>query len=91
MKRLRKFAKEGHLAKELKTPGARAAYEAILLGKKIATLRRTQKMTQKTLAQKVKSSQSAIARIENGKQNLSLGLVITLAHALGKKIDIRLL
>ena len=41
------------------------------LGKRIADLREAAGMTQTELARKLKTTQSAVARIEAGKQNIS--------------------
>lgn len=46
-------------------------------------------MTQKALADRVKTKQSAIARIESGNANPSIGFLQRLAEALGKKLVIQ--
>ena len=46
-------------------------------------------LTQKALARKIKTKQSAIARVESGKANPSIGFLQKLAEALGKKLVIR--
>lgn len=42
-------------------------------------------LSQKDLALKLKTTQSVISRIENGKQNISLDMLQKIANALGKK------
>ena len=59
-------------------------YEEI--GKRIATIRKEQGMSQKGLAGKIGISQQLISRIEKGGENLSLSTLKTIAHALGKKV-----
>lgn len=46
-------------------------------------------LTQEALARQVKTKQSAIARIESGNANPSIGFLQRLAEALGKKLVIR--
>lgn len=56
------------------------------IGKRIADLRETQGMTQSTLAKKINTTQSAVARIESGKQNLSADMLKRLSTALHKNL-----
>jgi len=42
-------------------------------------------LSQKDLAFKLKTTQSVISRIENGKQNISIDMLQKIANALGKK------
>jgi len=46
-------------------------------------------LTQEALARKIKTKQSAIARIESGNANPSIGFLQKLAEALEKKLVIR--
>jgi len=46
-------------------------------------------LTQEALAKKVKTKQSAIARLESGSANPSIGFLQKLAEALGKKLVIQ--
>lgn len=82
------------LRKELlKDPEFRAEYEK--MQPKFETVSalisaRIQKgLTQEALAKKIKTKQSAIARIESGNANPSIGFLQKLADALGKKLIIR--
>ncbi len=56
------------------------------IGKKIADLREAQGITQSQLAKKLKTTQSAVARIESGKQNVSTDLLRKISQALGKNL-----
>ncbi|MAZ56659.1 UDP-N-acetylglucosamine 1-carboxyvinyltransferase [bacterium] len=56
------------------------------IGKKIADLRETQGLTQTALAKKLKTTQSAIARLESGRQNISAEMLKKISHALGKNL-----
>lgn len=56
------------------------------IGARIADLRETQGMTQAELAKGIKTTQSAIARIESGKQNVSADMLKKLSAALKKNL-----
>ena len=56
------------------------------IGARIADLRETQGMTQGDLAKLLKTTQSAIARIESGKQNVSADMLKKLSAALKKNL-----
>lgn len=56
------------------------------LGTQIADLREAQGMTQSALAKKLKTTQSAVARIESGRQNVSTELLRKISRALGKNL-----
>lgn len=82
------------LKKELlKDPKVRAEYQK--LQPEFATVsalieaRIDRGLTQEALAKKVKTKQSAIARIESGNANPSIGFLQKLAEALGKKLVIQ--
>lgn len=56
------------------------------IGIRIADMRETQGITQTDLAKKIKTTQSAIARIESGKQNVSADMLRKISKALGKNL-----
>jgi UDP-N-acetylglucosamine 1-carboxyvinyltransferase len=56
------------------------------IGHRIADMRETKGITQAELAQKLKTTQSAIARIESGKQNISADMLKRIGSALGKNL-----
>lgn len=56
------------------------------IGARIADLRETQGLTQGDLARLISTTQSAIARIESGKQNMSAGMLAKLSGALRKNL-----
>ncbi len=75
------------LTKELKNKDFKKEYEVLsnefTLAKEIIKLRKKRNLTQKDLAEKIGTSQPAIARIESGNyKNLSLSLINRLAKAL---------
>lgn len=56
------------------------------IGNRIADVRETLGLTQEELAKKIKTTQSAIARIESGKQNVSADMLKRISKALGKNL-----
>lgn len=56
------------------------------IGKFISTLRQERNITQEQFAQKLGTTQSAIARIERGEQNLSTEMLAKISDALNKNI-----
>jgi UDP-N-acetylglucosamine 1-carboxyvinyltransferase len=56
------------------------------IGHRIADMRETKGITQAALAKKLKTTQSAIARIESGKQNVSADMLKRIGQALGQNI-----
>lgn len=56
------------------------------IGHRIADVRETKGMTQAELAKKLKTTQSAIARLESGKQNISADMLRRIGAALGKNL-----
>jgi ribosome-binding protein aMBF1 (putative translation factor) len=57
--------------------------------KQIIKLRLEQGLSQKELAEKVGTKQSAISRLENDDYNPSVEFLSKVANALGKKLEIR--
>lgn len=56
------------------------------IGTRIADVRETLGLTQSDLAKKLRTTQSAVARIESGKQNVSADMLKRISHALGKNL-----
>lgn len=90
MTHLPKFPEEHALAQSLKTPYALEKFEKFQLGAQIKKFRKKSGMTQKDLAKKLKTSQSVIARIEAGQQNLTLRTLVNLSLILGAKFKVQL-
>lgn len=90
MNRFPRFESETHLAESLKTKAAIFAYEKLAFGAQIKKMRKKAGMKQTKFAKLLQTSQSAVARIEAGKQNLTLQTLIAVALVLGKKLHLRL-
>lgn len=56
------------------------------IGQRIADVRETAGLTQSALAKKLKTTQSAIARLESGRQNVSADMLKRIGKALGKNL-----
>lgn len=83
-----------HIQESLANPEFRAAWHETELeyqvARQIVALRLKRGLTQKELARRVGTTQSTIARIESGSQNLSLRTITKLAKALGATVRLDL-
>ena len=84
---------EDDLKERLKNPGFRKAWQEseaeYLLAKKIIDKRLKKKMSQRTLAKKLKTSQAAISRIETMQANPSFSFLKKIAQALDSRLSIQ--
>lgn len=82
-----------YLKEVLKNPKLKAEYDRLepefAVIEAILEARVKKHMTQAQLAKKIGTKQSAIARIESGNANPSIGFLQKLADALGKKLVIQ--
>jgi ribosome-binding protein aMBF1 (putative translation factor) len=89
MKTHRELMKEA-----MKDPAYRAAYDALepeyLLAVAAIEKRLKKKMTQASLAKKIGTKQSAIARLESGTSNPSIKFLKKVSTALGGKLKVTL-
>lgn len=81
---------ERELAESLRTLEAEERYERLFIGNLIKKLRKKNGLSQNQLAEQLKTTQSVIARIEAGKQNLTLHALIRIARIFGKKVIIKI-
>lgn len=84
---------QDHLKEALKNPKFKAEYDRLgpeyeLISSVIAK-RIEKKMTQKQLAKKIGTKQSAISRLESGNANPSFTFLQKVADALGTRLEIR--
>jgi len=84
------FTFEKDLAKRLKNPAFRKAWEEsepeYLLARQLIEKRLKRKLSQRALARKVKTTQAVISRIETMEANPSLNLLKRIAGVLGTKL-----
>lgn len=83
-----------HRKELMKDPQVRKAYQELqpefAIIRKIIEARVKKGITQKKLAQRLKTKQSAISRLESGNANPSLNFLKRLAQALDSRLEIRL-
>lgn len=86
---------EKHRKELMKDPAVRRAYLELqpefAIVRKIIEARVKKGVTQKDLARKMKTKQSAISRLETGNANPSLKFLQRLAGALNSRLEIRFL
>ena len=83
---------EDYLAKELRDPEFKRLYDEagrqLEIAYRINHLRRRQKISQADLAKKVGTTQSNIARIESGNENVTIQTLDKIANALGAELRV---
>jgi len=67
-------------------PAAQKKSHTSRIGSLVAELRERRGMTQEMLAGSIGTSQSAIARIEKGEQNLTIAMLERIGEALGSEV-----
>ncbi|MBO0903183.1 helix-turn-helix domain-containing protein [Jiella sonneratiae] len=81
-------------AKHLADPEVKAAYDAMAnefgVAKALIAARSAAKLSQKDVAERMRTSQSAIARMESGRQSVSTGSIQKYATAVGRPITIEI-
>lgn len=92
MKRITNYERD--LKKKLKSPTFRAGFEEeyarLAFAYQIARLRKQHQISQTELAKRLKTTQSVIARIEAGEQNLTIDNLQRVAGAFQKRLKIEL-
>jgi DNA-binding XRE family transcriptional regulator len=82
------------LREEMKKPGFKESFEQYYLeavvAEKIVGMRERRHMTQRQLAKAIGTGQGAISRIENGAQNLTLGMLQKIADAIKCRVVVDL-
>lgn len=80
--------------KQMEDPKLRELVEkeldSLQLGVQIAKLRAAEKLSQTKLAALAEMSAPKISAMENEPRNLTIGTLIRVAHALGSKVEIKL-
>lgn len=87
------YTYEDHLKESLKDPEFKKIWEETepeyLLAKEIIEKRIEKKMSQRTLAKKLKTSQAAISRVESMNGNPSLSFLKRIATALDSRLILK--
>ncbi len=66
-------------------------YEEFKIGLILKSAREQSGMTQEELAKKIRTTKSAISRIENHADDIKLSTLTKVARALGKKISVKIM
>ena len=95
MKTKKRMSYKKLLKKEIKDKKFKKEYDelekAFIIAKEVIKYRKKMNMTQKELAKKAKTSQSAISRLESGEyKSLTLSSLYRLANALNAQLEIHI-
>lgn len=94
MKAQQLYTLDDHIKESLKNPEFKKAWEEsepeYQLARQLIATRLSQKLSQRDLAKKVKTTQAIISRIETMQANPSLALIKRIAQTLDLKLDLRL-
>lgn len=86
------YTLQNHLKDSLKDPEFRKAWEEseveYQLSRQIISERLRRKMTQEQLAQKARTTQAVISRVERMTENVSLPLLKRIAEAFGSRLRV---
>ena len=78
--------------REKKTPGFKKGiieeYNNMMIGTRIKELRTSKGITQEEMAKKLKTTKSAVSRLENHAESVRLSTLEKVAEVLGKKLEI---
>lgn len=81
-----------YLQKQLKNPESKRMFDEygkqLEVAYQILQLRKKRKISQNELAKRIGTTQSNVARMEAGKQNFSTDMLVKVAAALGKKLEV---
>ncbi|KKQ40175.1 MAG: Transcriptional regulator, XRE family [Candidatus Magasanikbacteria bacterium GW2011_GWA2_37_8] len=82
-----------YLKKQLKNPASKRMFDEygkqLEVAYQILQLRKKKKVSQSQLAKKIGTTQSNVARMEAGKQNFSTDMLVRIASALGKELEVK--
>lgn len=91
MKKLTNY--ERYVRAQLKDPAFAKAFRdeslRLRVARQILELRHKHDLTQHELARKIGTSQSVVARIEQGRENISVNRLDAIAQIFGKRIELR--
>lgn len=90
MSDLKKYVKERKKKDKAFAEGYEDGYEQFKIGVVLKHARETAGLTQEELAQKLKTKKTAISRIENHAEDIKLSTLEKVAHALGKRVEVKI-
>ena len=72
------------------TEGYHDGYEQFKIGVVLRQARESAGLTQEELARRLKTKKTAISRIENHAEDIKLSTLEKVAHALGKRLEVKI-
>jgi ribosome-binding protein aMBF1 (putative translation factor) len=90
MSDLKKYVKERKKRDRKFAEGYDSGYAQFKIGAMLKQARETAGLTQEELATRVKTKKTAISRIENHAEDIKLSTLEKVAHALGKKLEVKI-
>jgi HTH-type transcriptional regulator / antitoxin HipB len=89
-KSLKKYVAERKKRDKTLAEGYDEGYEQFKIGVVIKHARETAGLTQEELAHKLRTKKTAISRIENHAEDIKLSTLVKVAHALGKRLEVKI-
>ena len=89
-KSLRKYVADRKKRDKAFAEGYDAGYEQFKIGVVLKEARETAGLTQEELAHRLKTEKTAISRIENHAEDIKLSTLEKVAHALGRRLEVKI-
>ncbi|NTV23688.1 MAG: helix-turn-helix transcriptional regulator [Nanoarchaeota archaeon] len=90
MSDLKKYVQERKKRDVIFAEGYDEGYEQFKIGVMLKQARESAGMTQEELARRLKTKKTAISRIENHAEDVKLSTLEKVAHALGKRLEVKI-
>ena len=90
MSDLKKYIHERKKRDRRFAEGYNEGYEQFKIGVVLKQARESAGMTQEDLAKRLKTKKTAISRIENHAEDIKLSTLEKVAHALGKRLEVKI-
>jgi len=90
MSDLKKYIQDRKKRDKAFAKGYDEGYEQFKIGVILKQARETAGLTQEELAHRIKTKKTAISRIENHAEDIKLSTLEKVAHALGKKLEVKI-
>jgi len=87
---LKKYVHERKKRDKAFAEGYDEGYEQFKIGVVLKHARETAGLTQEELAHRLKTKKTAISRIENHAEDIKLSTLEKVAHALGKRLEVKI-
>jgi len=89
-KSLKKYVAESKKRDKAFAEGYDEGYEQFKIGVVLKQARETAGLTQEELARRLETKKTAISRIENHAEDIKLSTLEKVAHALGKRLEVKI-